>query len=162
MATYKKVLLLLLLTPFISACNTSSTSANHNSAHTLNSSKFEKTLAKKKIELYKQVLQNDTVKQINLSQIKKITDTTQNNRLIYFGRPTCLYCRKVIIENEKAITQSPIKILYVDTDLLTSEEKKKLVDFQVTEVPSFIEVSNHLEFTKVDIEEFERRIHNEQ
>lgn len=49
----------------------------------------------------------------------------------------------------------------MDTDLLTSEDKKELADFQVTEVPSFIEITDNLEYVKVDLEEFERRIHNE-
>nr|EHU9845296.1 hypothetical protein [Listeria monocytogenes] len=101
------------------------------------------------------------VEKIDLVKFKDITEPTQNDELIYFGRSTCIYCRKLIIENEEAIRKSPIKIFYVDTDLLTSEDKKELADFQVTEVPSFIEVNENLEYVKVDLEEFERRIHNE-
>lgn len=38
---------------------------------------------------------------------------------------------------------------------------KELADFQVTEVPSFIEINKNLEYVKVDLEEIERRIQNE-
>lgn len=161
MATYKKFLLLLLLMSLLSACGTSPNGTENKSNNTLNSSEFVNELVQKEIEVYEHVLQSKNIKQINLDQVEKIRKTKQSNALIYFGRSTCLYCRKVIIENEEAIKQSPYKILYVNTDSLTSEEKNKLTDFQVTEVPSFIEISKQLELTKIDTEDFERKIQNE-
>ena len=159
--TYKHFLILLFLIPILSACNSPSDNGTKSSSETLNSSNFEQVIIDKEIGLYEKALESDNVEKIDLVKFKDITEPTQNDELIYFGRSTCIYCRKLIIENEEAIRKSPIKIFYVDTDLLTSEDKKELADFQVTEVPSFIEVNENLEYVKVDLEEFERRIHNE-
>lgn len=161
MTTYKHFLILLVLIPIFLACNSPSDNGTKSSSENSSSSNFEQTIIEKEIDLYEKALENDNIEKIDLVKFKDITEPTQNNELIYFGRATCIYCRKLIIENEEAIKSSPIKIFYVDTDLLTSEDKKELADFQVTEVPSFIEINDNLEYVKVDLEEFERRIHDE-
>ncbi|EAF8594511.1 hypothetical protein AX854_15590, partial [Listeria monocytogenes] len=120
MTTYKHFLILLFLIPILSACNSPSDNGTKSSSETLNSSNFEQVIIDKEIGLYEKALESDNVEKIDLVKFKDITEPTQNDELIYFGRSTCIYCRKLIIENEEAIRKSPIKIFYVDTDLLTS------------------------------------------
>lgn len=160
MVMHKYFLSLVCLIFVLSGCNDFSQNNTKNSFEDSNNIDFEQIIVEKEIDLYEDILKNNNVKKISLDQLNIIAESNEKNSLIYFGKSPCVYCRKLIIANEEAIRKSPIKIFYVDIESLTSEDKKKLGDFQVIEVPAIIEINENSEYVKIDIEEFERRVHN--
>lgn len=111
--------------------------------------------------MYESIMENDNIENISLAKLGDFLEESTNDKLIYFGRPTCMYCRKRIIENGKNIADSNFKIFYIDTDLIPKDEKNILEDCGISEVPSFIQLTGNGNFTKVETADFERVVYYE-
>lgn len=117
---------------------------------------LEDTVIEAENKLYK-----ETVSQIETVSLEKIDDILKdekNRTIIYFGRITCPFCRKFIIENKEVINANRKKLLYVDTEKLNQEGKKKLNSLEIDEVPTLIQIKDNKLFRKVKIEDFERAV----
>lgn len=161
MVIYKRIAMLTFLILTLSSCGVASETDVPDNTVTLDSSNFEQLIIKKEISMYESLLENDNVEKISLLELKKLSENITENKLIYFGRPTCMYCRKLFIENGKKFEDSNMKILYVDTDSIQKDEKSTLENYSIEEVPAFIQLTGNGNFDKVEIVEFERMIDHE-
>lgn len=161
MVIYKRIAMLTFLILILSSCGVASETDTQESTGTLDSSNFEQLIIKKEISMYEGFLESDNVEKISLLDLKKISENPTENKLIYFGRPTCMYCRKLIIENGRGIKDSNMRILYVDTDGIPKDDKSTLENYGIEEVPSFIKLTGNGNFDKVETAEFERTIDHE-
>lgn len=161
MVIYKRITMLTFLILTLSSCGVASETDAPENTGMLDSSNFEQLIIEKEISMYEDLLESDNVEKISLLDLKKLSENITENKLIYFGRPTCMYCRKLFIENGKRFEDSNIKILYVDTDSIPKDEKNTLENYGIEEVPSFIQLTGNGNFEKIETVEFERMINHE-
>jgi thioredoxin-related protein len=161
MVIYKRIVMLTFLTLTLSSCGIATETDAPKNTETLDSSNIEQLIIEKEISMYEGLLESDNVEKISLLDLKKLSENITENKLIYFGRPTCMYCRKLFIENGKRFEDSNMKILYVDTDRIPKDEKIILENYGIEEVPSFIQMTGNGNFDKVETAEFERMIDHE-
>lgn len=149
----KKIVILVFLLLIQSSCSATSNEKK------LDYTKINESIIEKEINMYDDIIENSNFKNISFEDLKN----SSTNSLVYFGRSTCVYCRKLMIKNGIYIKKYSSEISYIDTDKLDSNEKKELRKFyKVKEVPTFMEVDSSFKFTQITLEDFERRIKHEQ
>lgn len=105
----------------------------------------------------------DIIVDFNEMSITEIDETLKSSDgatqyYFYFGRTTCLYCRKFIIENV-----DPLKNLqhffYINTEDFAEDESSILSNYGIELIPAILTATNSEDIKSIDIEEFTKEIH---
>lgn len=149
-----KTILLMSVMFILSGCKIQP-NQNSNETSSLN---IEEVIETKEINLYTDTLKKSGIESISLNSLNDIEIDSNEKTLVYFGRKNCMYCRKLIIENERKFINTTLKILYIDTELVHQDE---LIKYNIEQVPSFLELTTEGSFINITLEDFERMIQHE-
>ena len=94
----------------------------------------------------------DTITIEEMEEILDLSDGTQRY-YFYFGRTTCLYCRKFVIENAEPLDNAQ-NFYYIDTESFQQNEKSILSEYGIEVVPTILSATSNGSIEKLDIEEF--------
>lgn len=95
------------------------------------------------IREYKQNIEKTV--QLTPSELdKKVNSSNHDIINIYFGRPSCPYCRQVAPEINKALNESEVILYYIETE--KSDDNKELTDlrkkYDIEYVPTIIKIKD--------------------
>lgn len=121
---------------------------------------FWKIVTKAEIEMYKDGVSG--FHEISLDDISTILKSVEDDQpyYFYFGRTTCLYCRKFVIENERDLQNMP-NFYYIDTEKLSDTESVSLEEYGITTVPAILKATTSSNLELQDLYEFEELISEE-
>lgn len=121
---------------------------------------IEDIVAQAEIQMYEDGVAD--FEEIGLGEIPSILDAADDNQsyYFYFGRTTCLYCRKFVIENERDLQKVP-NFYYIDTEKLPDTESESLKEYGISTVPAILKSTDSLNLELQDIYEFEDMIRGE-
>lgn len=121
---------------------------------------LEDIVTKAEIEMYKDGVSG--FHEISLDDISTILKSVEDDQpyYFYFGRTTCLYCRKFVIENERDLQNMP-NFYYIDTEKLSDTESVSLEEYGITTVPAILKATTSSNLELQDLYEFEELISEE-
>lgn len=121
---------------------------------------LEDIVTKAEIEMYKDGVSD--FHEISLDDISTILKSVEDDQpyYFYFGRTTCLYCRKFVIENERDLQNMP-NFYYIDTEKLSDTESVSLEEYGITTVPAILKATTSSNLELQDLYEFEELISEE-
>lgn len=95
-------------------------------------------------EVYKyneniQILQKSTTRQIS-----DIASSSDSNKLVYFGRPSCPYCRAFVPKLRSAVKKTHVEVKYIQTNPTTGEKSMDNLRsrLNIEYVPTLIRIKN--------------------
>lgn len=162
MDSFKKSLLLFLTIPIISSCSVNSARSVEKPNYSDNNYEIEQIVKKQEISKYNDILKTSRIKEISITDLKTPPRKNNVSKIVYFGKPSCGLCRKVIIQNEIGLKKSSLELYYINTSSLDQQEQLELTKLNISAVPSFIEIHANTNFQNMSIETFERIVNDEQ
>lgn len=164
-----KVILLCMLFATITGCSNSENHMQTKVPNNSQSTKIENTQVDSSEDVLNEIVEEaekemyeQIVSGYNKMPITKIDDllttsASNQNYYFYFGRTTCLYCRKFVIENEESIKDID-NFYYVDTEGFSEEESKLLEDYDIKTVPAILHATTSTDIKLMDIEKFKSEV----
>lgn len=124
-----------------------------------NLDEFSEIVEEVEIKMYEDIVENYTT--LSLSEMEKLLESAEQEQpyYFYFGRTTCVYCRKFIIENTVPI-ESVANFYYLDTATFSDEEKDRLSDYGIEHIPAILTASNSENIEIVELDSFTEKINN--
>lgn len=124
-----------------------------------NLDEFSEIVEEVEIKMYEDIVENYTT--LSLSEMEKLLKSAEQEQTyyFYFGRTTCVYCRKFIIENAVPI-ESVANFYYLDTATFSDEEKDRLSDYGIEHIPAILTASNSENIEIVEIDSFTEKMNN--
>ena len=124
-----------------------------------NLDEFSEIVEEVEIKMYEDIVVN--YKSLSLSEMEKLLESAEQEQphYFYFGRTTCVYCRKFIIENSVPI-ESVANFYYLDTATFSDEEKDRLSDYGIEHIPAILTASNSENIEIVELDSFTEKINN--
>ncbi len=151
-----KVIGLCLVLAILSGCDV--TDIQHDSNNN-NLNDFTAMVEDVEIKMYEDIVADYTSLSLDeMEQMLQLPGDDQQ-KYFYFGRTTCLYCRKFILENAKPIESVP-NFYYINTELLSDSEKSGLTKYRIDLIPTILTGTNLENIEQVDIDVFVDQINN--
>ena len=126
---YWFALLIVLIFPILEGC----------SIETKDSSESENSSIQNDFKEYEKNVRD--FKKINANQLNSKIEN-EEKYIVYFGRPTCPYCRDFVPYLNEIATNNKLVIYYVNTDNTESDAdlKKLRKDLKIERVPSLLKI----------------------
>ena len=124
-----------------------------------NLDEFSEVVEEVEIKMYEDIVVNYTT--LSLSEMEELLENAEQEQPLYFyfGRTTCVHCRKFIIENAVPI-EAVANFYYLDTASFSDEEKDRLSDYGIEHIPAILAASNSENIEIVEIDSFKEKINN--
>lgn len=152
MITYKlnKSILCFLILFTLTGCNTFEKSQNAATSNNVN--EISEIVEDVEIKMYEDIMVN--FEEIPIVEIEKTLEaSTETQYYFYFGRTTCLYCRKFVIEYSKLLKKVD-NFFYIDTENFSESESSIMKNYGIEHVPAILSATSNDNMELIDIEEF--------
>ena len=151
MATFKfKVVILCLCLTVIAGCKSPVISQKTES---VNLDEFSEVVEDVEVKMYQDIVAD--YNELTLDEMEEMLLQSDGTQLyyFYFGRATCLYCRKFVIENTDLIEDTE-NFYYINTENLTEDQNESLNEYGIEVVPSILSATDSKDIQLVGIDEF--------
>lgn len=152
MITYKlnKSILCCLILFTLTGCSTFEKSQNAATSNNVN--EISEIVEDVEIKMYEDIMVN--FEEMPIVEIEKtLESSTETQYYFYFGRTTCLYCRKFIIEYSEPLKEVD-NFFYIDTEDFSENESSIMKNYGIEHVPAILSATSNDNIELIDIEEF--------
>lgn len=119
---------------------------------------FAEIVENTEIKMYEEIVVDFS--KMSLTEINEILKSSDGTTqyYFYFGRTTCTYCRKFVIENVESL-MSIEHFFYIDTEIFSEDESHSMSDYGIELIPAILTATNSENIKLIDIKEFVEEIH---